>query len=331
MSSIEPERTQARTLGGSSAVADFLRASILVAGVFLLLLAIQTAQYGRPGLEKMLTELAMPVGLLWCGLTLAISYGVVGWWRPHSKARRRGSKDSGSAARGPLLVLSIGLWLALTCFGNRSVADWGWDQTQYPIAETIKEENGAAEAGAAGAAGPGFFDAVILLGGGISADAYDRPQLARDGDRVRPPLQLWHAGRVARIFVTGTSPLPDEPGPADLAEELLISFGVPASAITQVPGRNTSEEMKSLREVLAGLPVTVEGGAPRVGLVTSAYHMPRALRLARGEGLELVPLPVAYHGGGAPIGWSRGLVPTADAMADITACWKEWLAATVGR
>ncbi|WP_164103381.1 YdcF family protein [Candidatus Laterigemmans baculatus] len=294
-------------------LASFFVAAGVVAAVLLVLLGVQALQFGRPGLEKMLTELAMPLGLLWLTLALAVAYAAIHRWRTRRVAGGEASSNGSSRA---WLGIALVLWVALSLLGNRSVATWAWAQTQYPLDDAPQVEQ---------------LDAVILLGGGVHADPFDAPQLASDGDRIRPPLQLWHAGRVKKIIVTGTSALPGERGPADLTEELLISLGVPATAILRVSGRNTSEEMVELREVVAALPARPDGRPPRVGLVTSAYHLPRALRLARGQGLDLVPLPAGYNGSGRSTGWARELVPTSGALDDVTACWKEWLAAAVGR
>ena len=44
--------------------------------------------------------------------------------------------------------------------------------------------------------------------------------------------------------------------------------------------------MRSLAEIL--------DGSQRVGLITSAWHMPRALRLARANGLNPIPVPADF-------------------------------------
>lgn len=279
---------------------------LAAAGFLGLLLIVQTVSFGRIGLEKMLTEMALPYGLLWTAMTLCIGASVLLWLR--------------GGIRRAALVSLLGLWLATTLAGNGWIASLALEQTQYPIAAT---EDSHAE---------GPFDIVVVLGGAIGSDPWGRPQLQADGDRIRPALQLWHAGRVERIVLTGRATLPDQPHPSELTAQLLVSFGVPAAAIRTLEGRNTSEEMREIREFIHSWETNGERAAPRVGLVTSAFHMPRALRLARREGLEtLVPLPVAYRDQTQSGGWARGVVPTAGALEDLSLCWKEWMAAAVGR
>lgn len=276
-------------------------------GLLGLLLLIQTLSYGRIGLEKMLTEMAQPYGLLWIALTLGLGSSVSLWLR--------------GGVRRPMWISLLGLWIAATLAGNRWAVDVALQQTQFPA---------AAAATAAGA--ETTYDVLIVLGGGIGQGPLGRPQLLADGDRIRPPLQLWHAGRVERILLTGSATIPGHPHVAELTAQLLIECGVSADAIQTVGGRNTTEEMAAIRKLVDEWG-SDRGDAPgRVGLVTSAFHMPRALRLARRQGLEqLVPLPVAYRGQGERAGWARGTVPTAGALADLSLCWKEWMASAIGR
>ncbi len=89
------------------------------------------------------------------------------------------------------------------------------------------------------------------------------------------------------------------------ARQVLRELGVPAESIRKIGGRNTFEEMRHLRDLL--------GPEERVGLITSGWHMPRAMRLARAAGLHVEPLPAGFAAGPvdfnllAPIPTARGL------------------------
>jgi len=170
----------------------------------------------------------------------------------------------------------------------------------------------------------------VLLGGGITSTPTNEPQLGFDGDRIRPVLQLWEAGRVERVIVTGTSAIPGTPGPAELTTELLQSFGVPREAIVAVSGVNTAAEMLALKDLFA-VSSELGGKQPRRALVTSAFHMPRALRLAAKAELELEPIPTSFRSNSTPVGVAASWVPTAAAMDDISKCAKEWLAKLLSR
>lgn len=282
----------------------------------------QWLQFGRSAGERLATDMIKPIGLLWCVLTLAVSAGWIGWLTSSSRLKiseattlesRNGYLQLLAQLRWPLLLV----WLFLVLVGSKQVARWAWSATEYSFVELTPEDS---------------FDAVVMLGGGIGVGPDGAAQLAGDGDRLRPVLQLWHAGRVDKIYVTGSSSIPGQPNPGEVTKNLLASCGVPAEAIVVVEGVNTSTEMRNLK-ALWSLKTAVE---PRRALVTSAFHMPRALRLAESQGLDFQPIPTSFRGTHgtrkpAPIGFAEHLVPTAGCMEELGMCQKEWLAAVLGR
>ena len=111
------------------------------------------------------------------------------------------------------------------------------------------------------------------------------PNLCAAADRV------WHA---ARIFKAGKAPLivPSGTG-SDLCEvPFLMDLGVPREAIrAEAESRNTEENAKFVADLLKGR------DHPRALLVTSAWHMRRALLMYRryAPDLEIVPAPSDYE------------------------------------
>ncbi len=130
-------------------------------------------------------------------------------------------------------------------------------------------------------------DAIILLGGGMNAatNVCPYPNLCAAADRV------WHA---ARLFKAGKAPLivPSGTG-SDLCEApFLMDLGVPREAIrAEAESRNTEENAKFVADLLKGR------DHPRALLVTSAWHMRRALLMYRryAPDLEIVPAPSDYE------------------------------------
>jgi uncharacterized SAM-binding protein YcdF (DUF218 family) len=130
-------------------------------------------------------------------------------------------------------------------------------------------------------------DAIVVLGGGMSAatNVCPYPNLCMAADRV------WHA---ARLFKAGKAPLivPSGTGSDCCEVPFLVDLGVPRAAIrAEAASRNTEENAKFVAELLKDRP------RPKVLLVTSAWHMRRALLMYRryAPDLEIVPAPADYE------------------------------------
>ena len=132
------------------------------------------------------------------------------------------------------------------------------------------------------------FDAVCVLGGGSEQDPAGAPELSSAGDRVFLAARLWHAGK-ARLLVTSGASHNGIAGFRDGGQEtraLWLAVGVPDRAILPVPEPcwNTRDEIRAN----AGLQARY--GWKRMGLMSSASHLPRAMALAARAGLAFTPL-----------------------------------------
>ena len=98
--------------------------------------------------------------------------------------------------------------------------------------------------------------------------------------------------RVApRIIVSGGSFVAQQGGPAATEaaamRQFLMDLGVPSSAILEEGmSLNTIENMANVRALVGDKPVA---------LVTSGFHMPRVLRLARRSGLNASAFPTDWR------------------------------------
>lgn len=173
------------------------------------------------------------------------------------------------------------------------------------------------------------FDAVMVLGGGTDRGPTDAPQLSYAGDRLRVAAGLWHRGQTPVLVASGTSLAGlDQPETRDLGAEtraLWAEMGVPPTAVVTLPGpHNTATEITALAAHAAA------SGWQRVGLVTSAWHLRRAMQLADRAGFAAVPIPADARGGVAP--WSAvTLIPTGSGFYQVGFATKEWLGAAIGR
>lgn len=246
-------------------------------------------------LEKLLTALILPVGLVWIGLaTLA--------WR----AWRRGDRT--------MAAIAVSTWLMHTVSGVDFFANLINHSLEAPYVQT----NPLAEHEPLGA--------VVLLGGGTMVGANGQPQLGISGDRLLLAARFYHAGLTKRIVVTGKGhpALTADPTDShDQAFELLCGLGIPAAQIDQLGGYTTSEELQLVAQ-------SVPAGQ-RVGLITSAWHMDRAVRLAQRNGLSAHPLPADYRSPASLRPLATDLVPNAEALMTFSAGVREYLARLVGR
>ena len=170
------------------------------------------------------------------------------------------------------------------------------------------------------------LDALIVLGGGLGSRRNGMPQLTGSGDRVMLAARLYHLGK-ARLLITGGDAIPEIGLPADTAEaaaRVWRELGIPDSAIVRGRGANTGEELQNAKRYLAGT------DAKRVGLLTSAWHMPRARRHAERNGLKVEPVPADFWTDRPPEPLLFSLVPSAEAIAFTHRAILEYLAMAVG-
>jgi uncharacterized SAM-binding protein YcdF (DUF218 family) len=247
-------------------------------------------------LTKLIGMLCMPTGLLWLGLLLA-----AGW-----ALRRR------QRAFGAFLAL---LFVGFTLAGNPQVGAYLLARLESTVPALPKE------------APP--LDALCVLGGGSQLDDRGRPMLSPCGDRILEAARLWHAGGVRCLVASGAAEDLRSGRRRDLGAEtraIWMDLGIPATAIRVVaePCFITRDEVRAYRRLRA------REGWGRVGLLSSAWHLPRALALARREALEVVPVPSDWRGR-MPRFQPWHLVPQEEGFQKTQmACW-ERLGRLVGR
>ena len=136
-------------------------------------------------------------------------------------------------------------------------------------------------------------DAIFALGGGVTGarDGGDRLEWGQSADRLIRAIDLFNAGR-ARVLVLSAGALNDSGQITQGVrfKEIALRRGVPAeSVIVTRETINTAAEADALTELAS------QFNWKRVLLVTSAYHMPRAMLLFRDCPAEIVPVPVNFQ------------------------------------
>jgi uncharacterized SAM-binding protein YcdF (DUF218 family) len=104
---------------------------------------------------------------------------------------------------------------------------------------------------------------------------------------------LFHQGYAKRLITTGDSTTAFgkvRSNPRGHTQEIWQQLGIAPEHIGELNGINTYQEIQSLRELRQEFPTA------RIGLLSSAFHLPRALRLARAAGMpDLIPVAADYQ------------------------------------
>ena len=173
-------------------------------------------------------------------------------------------------------------------------------------------------------------DCIIVLGGALGDATFPRVEveLSESVDRVYQAAKLYRNGKGRSVIVAaGNQPWAQELEPeGNLIRNLLVEWGVPAAVIkVDALSRNTREN------AINGAKLVSESGCKSSLLVTSSWHMPRAV--AAFETLDVPVFPVSVDVRGVP---GRGylatwLIPRADALATTSQALTEWMGIWVYR
>ena len=182
-------------------------------------------------------------------------------------------------------------------------------------------------------------EAIVILGGGLKPKVYPRPMidLAEQGDRVIYGAKLYKMNKAPLIITTGgrikwqNAQL--NASEADDMKELLMLFDIPESAIvTEGDSYNTHDNAVNTKVILDDLQID------RVILVTSALHMPRAIKVFEKQGIGVIPAPTDYLVSQNQLEfnstWQRfllSILPNSNSLDKTTVTMKEYLGTFIYR
>lgn len=128
------------------------------------------------------------------------------------------------------------------------------------------------------------YDAIVVLGAQVRSDGSLSLQLQW---RLDAALEAWQKQQVP--IVTCGAQGSNEPAPeAWVMRDYLMEKGVPEEMIlTEAASFNTRQNIRHAAELLEGQEIAT------VLIVTSDYHLPRAMALAKDEGLNAAGLGAA--------------------------------------
>lgn len=142
---------------------------------------------------------------------------------------------------------------------------------------------------------PAEIAGIIVLGGSfdtVIARTRREPELNEAADRITATMALSRQYPNARVIFSGgsASMIAKDISETIPARELMLSLGLEADRLLlEDQSRNTAENASFTKAI----------ADPQPGetwlLVTSAYHMPRAVGCFRIAGFDVVPYPVDYR------------------------------------
>jgi uncharacterized SAM-binding protein YcdF (DUF218 family) len=170
----------------------------------------------------------------------------------------------------------------------------------------------------------GTANAIVVLSGMLRDVAASDGKVVSEwgdaADRLDAGIALWRNGVAPRLMLTGgklpwTLAMHTE---GDTLRDMAIARGVTAEHITvSVDVENTAQEARAIKGMLQD--------QDRVVLVTSAFHMPRAVALFEQAGITVTPYPVDFRVTERATN-PYDFVPSARAAQDFELAWRELMA-----
>ena len=226
-------------------------------------------------LSKTVYFLFMPLGLITVTLLLA--------WR---------LKDKKWKKRCIYVALFLGIVFTNPFLGNISMRLW--EQPPVPINELET------------------YDLAIVLTGVAKSrmEPRDRVYFNKGADRVVHAFQLFKEGKVKKILISGGSGalIKPEYSEANTLKKAFLMLGVPDSLlITEEESQNTWQSAQNVKKYFSD---EIKG---KNLLITSAFHMKRAMGCFQKSDIRIDSFPVDYYSD--PIIFTpESLIPTAFAM-----------------
>ncbi len=172
------------------------------------------------------------------------------------------------------------------------------------------------------------YDVAIVLGGGISNEhkwPYDRVHFDPSADRLLQAIQLYKAGKVAKILISAGSASiftrKNEITEANKSKEFLINIGIALQDILiEINSKNTFENALFSKKILEENKLDKS----KILVITSAYHMKRSLACFRKQGLVVDSFPACYEQLNNSLFSFYTIVPDEDAFSLWHDLFHEW-------
>lgn len=166
-------------------------------------------------------------------------------------------------------------------------------------------------------------DVIVLLGGGATIDT---PNLNGHGhlsgyaaNRLLTAAQLYHKYQLP-IIASGGKVLEMTGTEAEISRTILLGLGIPDDKIiVENQSLNTTQNAEYSQKLL------ISHGFYQPILVTSAFHMPRAVLQFQKAGVAVTPWPTDYQANVHSLVSWFDFVPSSGALTNIALSTKEYL------
>jgi len=172
----------------------------------------------------------------------------------------------------------------------------------------------------------GEYDIAVVLGGMAQYNTdLNRLSLSYGGDRIWQAIQLYHAGKVKKILISGSHGNLIDKGLNEALQfkQDLIKQGIPESDIlVEAHSKNTYENAVETKKLIDNL-----NYKPSILLVTSALHMKRALACFKKVGFNNIDVFTTNHFTGKTRNYffDQYIIPNSNTMFGWKFLLKEWV------
>ena len=171
------------------------------------------------------------------------------------------------------------------------------------------------------------YEAGILLGGMSGYDKNNVGHFSGAADRFIQTIILYRQGIIKKILVTSGSAnlVYKQHGEADFIVEELIKSGIPPKDILKEnKSRDTYENATFSKHIIDSLHLK----GPFV-LISSAFHLPRAMKVFKKVGLFVVPYPCAFVASNKLYYWQDYVLPSLIVLLEWDGTIKELIGTVV--
>ncbi|GKX62551.1 envelope biogenesis factor ElyC [Pragia fontium] len=163
-------------------------------------------------------------------------------------------------------------------------------------------------------------DYIVVLGGGYTYNADWAPSsnlFSNSLPRVTEGVRLYREHPGAKMIFTGAEAISNPVSNAKVAAMVAESLGVPEQDIIALPqAKDTIEEAQAVAQL---------AGQKKILLVTSANHLPRAMKIFQSAGLDPIPAPANQLATQGPLNPWEKIFPSANYLSHSERAWYETL------